>query len=278
MDMKRVLLAVLASAALCAAAALQIVQTAVSDIDGGAPNTASFEYRPGQVVYFTCRVSGYTQDKVQQVHLAYTVQSFDARGVPLAEVSENSLNAEVTPQDKEWLPKVEANISLPSLLFSGEYKIVAKVQDLIAKTSAEITVPIKIRGGDDVQPSGSLAVSAFRFLRNEDDTHAAERAAYRAGDHLWAKFAIVGFRSGPGNKVDVSYVTSVLGSDGKTLWTQPEPEGVQEDSFYPKPYIQAEMGIEIQAKIKPGQYQLKVQAKDAIGNQTYELKQPFTIE
>jgi len=278
MGMTRVLLTVFASAVLCAAPALHLVQTAVSDIDGGPPNPATYEYRPGQVVYFTCRVSGYAQDKEQQVRLAYSVQAFDARGVPVAEIAKNNLNAEATPQDKEWLPKIEADISLPSLLFSGDYKIVAKVEDLVAKTSAEFTVPFKVRSHDDVQPSESLAVSAFRFLRNEDDTHPAERAAYRPGDHLWAKFAIVGFRAGPGNKVDVSYVTSVLGPDGKTLWTQHEPAGVQEDSFYPKPYIQADMGIEIQARIKPGQYQLMVQAKDAIGNQSCEVKQPFTIE
>jgi hypothetical protein len=278
MGMTRVLLTVFASAVLCAAPALHLVQTVVSDIDGGPPNPVSFEYRPGQVVYFTCRVSGYAQDKDQQVRLAYSVQAFDAHGLAVAEISKNNLNAEATPQDKEWLPKIEADISLPSLLFSGDYKIIAKVEVLVAKTSAELTVPFKVRSHDDVQPSESLAVSAFRFLRNEDDTHAAERAAYRPGDHLWAKFVIVGFRSGPGNKVDVSYVTSVLGADGKTLWTQPEPQGVQEDSFYPKPYIQAEMGIEIQARIKPGQYQLMVLAKDAIGGQSCEVKQPFTIE
>ena len=276
--MTRVLLTVFASAALCAAPALQLVQTAVSDIDGGPPNPVSFEYRPGQIVYFTCRVSGYTQDKDQQVRLAYAVQAFDARGVPIAEIAKENLTAEVTAQDKEWLPKIDAAISLPSLLFSGEYKIIAKVQDLGAKTSAELTVPFKVRSHDDVEPSESLAVGAFRFLRNEDDTRPAERAAYRPGDHLWAKFAIVGFRSGAGNKVDISYITSVLGADGKTLWTQPDPAVVQEDSFYPKPYIQAEMGIEIQPRIKPGQYQLMVQAKDAIGKQTCEVKQGFTIE
>lgn len=276
--MVRILLALIASAALCAGAGLQIVQPSVSDIDGGAPNPAAFEYRPGQIVYFTCRISGYAEDKQRQVRLAYTVQAVNARGVPLAEISKNNLNAEVTPQDKEWLPKIEADVSLPSLLFPGEYKIVAKVDDLVAKTSAEFTVPFKVRGADDVQPSESLAVRAFRFLRNEDDTRPAERAAYRPGEHLWARFAIAGFRYGPGNKVDVSYITSVIGPDGKTLWTQPQPAGEQEDSFYPKPYIQAEMGIEIQSKIKPGQYQLVVQAKDAIGNQTCEIKQPFTIE
>jgi hypothetical protein len=38
------------------------------------------------------------------------------------------------------------------------------------------------------------------------------------------------------------------------------------------------MGIELQAKIKPGEYTLVVRAKDAVGNQTCELRQPFTIE
>ena len=278
MGMTRVLLTVFASAVLCAAPALQLVQTSVIDIDGGPANPVSFEYRPGQVVYFTCRVSGYTQDKEQQVRLAYTVQAFDARGVAIADVSKDNLTAEVTAQDKEWRPKIDAAISLPSLLFSGEYKIIAKAEDLVSKTSAELTVPFKVRSHDDVEPSETLAVRAFRFLRNEEDTRPAEHAAYRPGDHLWAKFAIVGFRAGPGNKVDVSYVTSVLGADGKTLWTQPEPAVEQEDSFYPKPYIQAEMGIEIQARIKPGQYQLMVQAKDVIGKQTCEVKQAFTIE
>jgi len=53
MGMTRVLLTVFASAVLCAAPALQLVQTSVSDIDGGPANPVSFEYRPGQVVYFT---------------------------------------------------------------------------------------------------------------------------------------------------------------------------------------------------------------------------------
>src|ERR1700678_4568192 len=158
MGMTRVLLTVFASAVVYAAPALHLVQTAVSDIDGGPPNPVTFEYRPGQVVYFTCRVSGYTQDKDQQVRLAYSVQGFDAHGVPVAEIAKDSLNAEVAPQDKEWLPKVETPITLPSLLFSGQYKIVVKVEDLVAKTSADLTVPFTVRGVDDVEPSDALAV------------------------------------------------------------------------------------------------------------------------
>jgi hypothetical protein len=70
----------------------------------------------------------------------------------------------------------------------------------------------------------------------------------------------------------------VIGPDGKTLWTQPEPAGEQNESFYPRAFVPAEMGIELQSKIKPGAYILVVKARDAIGDQTFEAKQPFTIE
>jgi hypothetical protein len=184
----------------------------------------------------------------------------------------------VAPQDKDWLPKIETSISIPTMLFAGDYKVVVKVEDLIAKTSSDLDVPFHVKGREDLHAGDALAVQAFRFLRNEDDTKPAERAAYRPGDHLWAKFDLTGFHYGPANRIDVTYITSVLGPDGKTLWTQPHPVGEQSESFYPRAFVPAEMGIELQAKIKPGDYTLVVQAKDAIGNQTCELRQAFTIE
>jgi hypothetical protein len=268
----------LLSALLTSAATLEVVRSAISDSEGGPPNPASASYHPGDSLYFTGRISGYAKDDKEQVRLAYTVQAFDPHGVALNEPYKNNVNAEVAPQDKEWLPKIETAISLPPLLFGGEYKIVVKVQDLIAKASAELEVPVRVRGREDIHPADSLSVQAFRFLRHEDDTRPAERAAYVPGDHLWAKFDITGFHYGPGNRIDVSYVTSVLGPDGQTLWTQREPVGEQSESFYPRAFVPAEMSIELQPKIKPGAYTLVVQAKDAIGNQTSELREPFTIE
>jgi hypothetical protein len=276
--MRRLLPAMFLSALLTSAATLEIVRTAISDTDGGPPNPVNAGYHPGDSLYFTCRISGYTKDDKQQVRLAYTVQAIDPHGVALTEPYKNTVNAEVAPQDKEWLPKVETTINLPGLLFAGEYKIAVKVDDLIAKSSTDLAVPFRVRGREDIHPSDSLSVQAFRFLRHEDDPHPAERAAYVPGDQLWAKFDITGFRYGPANRIDVTYITSVLGPDGKTLWTQREPVGEQGDSFYPRAFVPATMSLELQAKIKPGAYTLVVQAKDAIGAQTCEIRQPFTIE
>src|SRR5262249_18605958 len=150
------------------------------------------------------------------------------------------------------------------LVASGAYKIVVKVEDLIAKTSTEIAAPFAVRG-HEVAPSDTLTVRNFRFFRGEDDTQALEKAAYKPGDGVWAKFDITGFKYGDKNKVDVNYVTSVIAPSGKVLWTQPEPAAEQSQSFYPKRYVPASMGINLTPTIRPGEYTINVQVKDAIG-------------
>src|ERR1700722_19082119 len=119
--------ALLFPALFAAASGIQIVQPAISDSDGGPPNLADASYRPGDAIYFTCRIAGYSKDKDDQVRLAYTVQAVDQRNVPLAEAYKNSISADVAPQDKDWRPKIETSISLPAMVFAGEYKIVVKV-------------------------------------------------------------------------------------------------------------------------------------------------------
>jgi hypothetical protein len=263
--------------ALLAAEGLQIVRPVLSDSDGGPPNPPSANYRPGDSLFFQCRIAGFTKDK-EEVRLSYVVQAVDSNNIPLTEPYKNSVKVEVAAQDKEWMPKVETSISIPSLLFAGDYKITIKAEDLVAKTSTDFAVPFHVRGREDIKPSDSLAVQAFRFLRSEDDEKPAERSAYKPGDHLWAKFDITGFRYGPDNRVDVSYVTSIQGADGKTLWTQPQEAGEHSASFYPRAFVPATMGLELRGGVKPGEYTLVVSAKDAIGNQTYELKRNFTVE
>jgi hypothetical protein len=275
--MRRFIPAILLSAALASPAGLEIVRPAISDSDGGPPNPTNSDYRPGDSLYFTCRVAGFSKDRNDQVRLAYSVRAVDARGIALAEPYKNSLNAEVTPQDKEWLPKIATSVSLPLSLFPGQYKVIVEAEDLNAKSTATLEVPFRVRAQEDVHPADALEIQAFRFLRREEDTKPAERPDYIPGDHLWAKFDITGFKYGANNNIDVTYLTSVLGSDGKVLWTQPEPTGEKGESFYPRAFVNAEMGIELQPKIKPGDYTLVVQAKDAVGGQTCEVKQGFTI-
>ena len=265
------------SASYASPAGLEIVRASIATSDGGPPEPATFEHVPGETMFFTCRIAGFSKTAEEKVHVAYSVQAFDPKGVPLTEIYKNDLQTDVTPQDKEWMPKIETEVQIPPLVGSGKYRILVKAEDLFAKTNAQLEVPFEVRGRN-VEPNDTLIVRNFQFFRGEDDTEPLKVAAYKPGDAVWARFDIVGFQYGANNHIDVSYITTVYSPSGKLLWTQPEPAVDQSDSFYPKRYVGASMGITLLKDTKPGEFSIGVTVKDAVGKQSYETKQKFTVE
>ena len=264
-------------ALLAAAPALEVVKPVISQSDGGPPDPPGFTHVAGETLFFTCRVANFSKSAEQKVHLSYSVEAFDPQGNPLIDAVKNEISDEVTPQDKDWQPKIEIELPTPPLGPSGAYKIVVKAQDLIADGHAELSVPFQIRG-HEIEPSDTPVVRNFHFFRGEDDTQPLEKAIYHPGDAVWAKFDIIGYKLGQGNKIDVSYVTSLISPAGKVMWTQPEPAVDHDASFYPKRYVTATMGINLLKNTTPGDYIIAVQVKDGIGNQTSEAKFPFTLQ
>jgi hypothetical protein len=273
----RPVLILLTGALTCAAAALEIVKPVIATSDGGPPEPASYEYVPGETLYFTCRVAGFSKTAEEKVHVAYSVQAFDPKGLPLTEIYKNDMQTEVTPQDKAWMPKIATEVQIPPLLAGGTYKLVVTAEDLLAKTSTHLDVPFEVRGRT-VEPSDTLVVRNFQFFRSEDATAPLDKPAYRPGDSVWARFDIIGFKYGDKNHIDVSYVTMVYAPSGKLLWTQPDPAVDRSDSFYPKRYVQASVGINLLKDTKPGEFSIGVKVTDALSGQTYETKQKFTVE
>lgn len=274
--MRPVLLLAFLPALLCGADTLQIVQPIVSQSEGGVADAPGTTHVPGEILFFVCRVANFTKSPDSKVRLAYSVQPVDPKGVPLVEIYKNEMNDEVSPQDKDWLPRIATEVAIPPLVMSGNYKIIVKVEDLIGHANAELAVPFQVRG-HEVQPSDTLVVRNFRFFRNEDDTQPVTKAAYKPGTTIWVKFDMTGYKFGPANKLDVSYIFKILSGD-KVLFTNPEAAGDQTESFYPKSYVTGEFSVPIQANVKPGEYAIQVEVKDAIGNQNFQIKQPFTVE
>jgi len=138
-------------------------------------------------------------------------------------------------------------------------------------------VPFQVRG-HEVAPSDTVVVRNFQFLKSEEDTVPMEKPAYKPGDAVWVKFDITGFKYGEKNKTDVSYSTSFLSPTGKVLWTQPELAVEQSESFYPKRYVAAQMGLNLLPNTRPGEYTIVLTVKDAVSGQTVESKYTFAVE
>ena len=128
------------------------------------------------------------------------------------------------------------------------------------------------------KPSDQLVVRNFRFFGDENATQPLEKPVFHPGATVWAKFDMIGFTYGAGNKIDVSYVTSLVAAGGKVLWTQPDPAVEQSESFYPKRYVAADFGINLARNIRPGEYDIVIAVKDAVGTQTCESRQTFSVE
>jgi len=275
--MRPILLAALIPALSFGASPLGIVKAVISQFDDGVAEPAGFEHIPGETIHFTCRIANFAKTQDSKIHLAYSVQAFDPAGVPLVEIYKNSIADEVSPQDTGWMPKIDTEIVIPPLVPSGKYKVVVKAEDMVAQANAQLEVPFLVRG-HAVEPSDQLVVRNFVFFADENATQPIEKAVYHPGNTVWAKFDIIGFKYGAGNKVDVSYQTSLVAASGRVLWTQPEPAAERSDSFYPKRYISADFGINLANNIRPGEFSIAVVVKDAVGGQKYEGKFTFTVE
>jgi hypothetical protein len=275
--MRSILLLAFLPLSMVAAPALGVVKPVIAQSDGGEALPTGFKHVAGETLFFSCNISGFTKSAQEQISLTYSVQAFDPKGVPLAEIYKGEAKEEVGPQDKNWLPRLETQISLPEILLPGTYKIMVKVDDLLAQTSADLAVPFEVTGRD-VGPSPTLIAKNFRWYHNEEDQRAMSQPIYHAGDNMWMKWDMTGYKYGENNKVDVSYVVSLVLETGKTIWTQPEPSAEQSESFYPKPYITGEGGISLNKDFKPGTYIMEVAVKDAIGKQSFQGKFQFIVQ
>jgi hypothetical protein len=275
--MRSLVLLALLPALAPAAEPLGVVQAVIAQMEGGEALPADFQHAPGETLFFSCRIAGFTKSPKEEIHLKYSVQAFDPKGVALSEIYQNEMQEEVGPQDKDWLPKVETQVDLPPILRAGAYKVLVKVEDVLAKTSAELAAPFQVRA-KDVPASPTLTVRNFQWYHTDEEERPMARPVYHPGDNMWMRFDMVGFKYGEGNKIDVSYVASLVLASGKAIWTQPEPAVEQSESFYPKPYIDGEFGISLQKNFQPGTYTMAVAVKDAVGKQTYEGKFNFTVQ
>jgi len=257
--------------------ALSIVFPTLSRSDDGVNEPSDTQHIGGELLFFTCRISNYSKSPEQKIHLSYSVQVYDPKGTALLELYKNEIAEEVAPQDKEWLPKISTQLELPPALLSGTYKVTVNAEDLISHAKAALDVPFKVQG-HGIRVTPALSVQNMRYYRSEDDTVPMERPVYKAGDALWVRFDVTGYKYGDKNSVNLSYVFSVLGADGSAIWTAPQPIVEQSESVYPKPYVSGAFSIQVQSAVKPGEYAIGVKATDVTGKQTVDAKQPFTVQ
>ena len=274
-----------ASACLAIAAdkPLAIVRPVFARSEDGPPEASDEDFVPGETIHFSCQAEGYRKvDKPndygkQDVSLKFRIEVRDINGAMLKPVEEGKIETTVTQEDKDWKPKLRDTIVVPPLADTGEYMVLIKLSDELAKAAVEKTAVFHIKGRD-VAPSDALIVRNFRFLRNEDDAKPLRVAAYRPGDSVWARFDMTGYKLGEKNQVDIEYGLTVLGEDGSVAYTEPQAANQKIQTYYPQRYQPGELNLNL-AKDQPlGKYTIVLSVRDNLGKQMYETRETFSVE
>jgi hypothetical protein len=262
---------------------LAVVHPVFARSEDGPPEASDEDFVPGETLHFSCQAEGYRKaDRPndygkQNVSLKFQIEVRDKSGALLKSVEEGKIETTVTQEDKDWKPKLRDTIVVPPLADTGEYVVLIKLSDELAKADVEKTAVFHIKGRE-VAPSDTLVVRNFRFLRSEDDGKPLPVAAYRPGDSVWARFDMTGYKLGEKNQVDIEYGLTVLQEDGSVAYTEPQAANQKIQTFYPQRYQPGELNLNL-AKDQPlGKYTIVLAVRDNLGQRMYETRETFSVE
>jgi hypothetical protein len=271
-----------AQAALAADSRLAVINAGISSTEDAPFAPSDYRFLPGDYLYFTFEIAGFSvhseeREEIRKISLQYEVAIEDKESRPLAASVSGEIKTDLSPEDKNWVPKRRASFLLPPFLAAGTFQIRVTAKDLFGNSTASKSVPFSI-GGMHVDPTPSIAVENFRFLRSENDTEPLSVPAYGPGDTVFARFEMTGFRIGDENRHHVAYGVTVFGPDGKAFINDPQAADLDATSFYPAQYIPGNITLSIDKNSHRGQYVVLLKVRDLLSNQELEKKEIFSIE
>jgi hypothetical protein len=260
-----------------AAPSVAIIKPVLSQSEDGIPLEGGQAFLPGENVFFSFQVDAYKTGSSGKVQLTGHIQAFDAKGIPISARDEQVIGTTLSQEDKEWKPKLRSQFLIPSIAPPGAYRVKFDVTDEQTKksASAELTFPVH---GVAIEPSAELVVRNLNFYRTQDDETPLRNPVYRAGDMLWVKLFITGYKYGEQNSIDVAYDVEVTGPADKSVFSQTDAAVERSQAFYPQPWVPAEFNLSLQTTMTPGPYTLIITAHDGAGHQTATARSEFRVQ
>jgi hypothetical protein len=272
--------AMLVVPALAHGAGFAIERAALHQYEEGPVLSATYEFVPGETVYFSCRVTGFQAQKYEddrRVKVSWQLRITDPSGVLLEKDKSGRIEEVITSKDKEWMPKFLASFVIPPFAPTGVYKVAVKVKDELAGAELSQDLPFHVQGYA-ITTSETLVGQNFRFLRDEKDKTGMRDAVYHPGETLWARFDITGYKFGENNSFEVDYGLAILNAAGEQVFAQPEAASQSNQSFYPQHYVPGALSLNLQPDVPKQAYTLVVTVRDKVGKQSWETRQPFRVE
>lgn len=139
---------------------LGIANTAFQQYEDGPRMPSDMGYGAGELAFFTFEIAGYQKSEKDHIQLVWDWKCLDPSGIPLVEPVSGKVDTEVSPEDKDWLPRVRQNFEIPSYAPSGVYHLLIFVKDELASAATNVDLQFRVRG-HNTGPTDKLAVRSF---------------------------------------------------------------------------------------------------------------------
>ncbi len=288
--LRRLLLAVglFSTASVAFGAGLAFQRLALHDYEDGPQIQPGYEYLPGETVWFSARIAGYSrqvqdaESQLDHVRLTWQIRPADASGTLIIPPLRGVIDETLRPEDKDWVPKFLASFQVPPYAPRGVYKIPVLVRDEVSSAELSGQIEFRVRSEDDPAADAPFGVRNFRFLAKEDDRFALRPPVFHQGAGLFARFEIIGYKLEGNNHFSVEYGLSILGpptpeGESKPLFTQESAAADAGESFYPQRWILGGFGLNLDKDVPLGQHILVLTLRDKISGAAIELREPFEV-
>ncbi len=263
-------------AGVASAAELKIEQAAIERYADGPAVYRSESFTAGEVVHFSFFAGGATR-KGDAVSVSFEAEAKDPGGLLLTPRITGEEKSTLSPEDKDWKPKLRGSFALPGILLPGEYSIAVQLKDALAGTTTTAVLPFLV-SGPRVQPAAALSIQNLGFYRNDTDEKALETAAYRGNEEVHVRFLVLGFKHDEKGAIRVTYGIALADASGHKLFENPSAAADEGAELYPKPYVPGMLSFTLKPGTPPGEYTLTVTARDFIGSQQTEVRRAFRLE
>jgi hypothetical protein len=274
--------------ALASAADLTIQRLALHDYEDGPQIQAGYEYLPGETVWFSARLAGFTRQvadadaKLDHVRLSWQVRPADASGALIIPPVRGVIEETLRPEDKDWTPKFLINFQVPVYAPRGVYRIPVVVRDELSRAEAAGQIEFRVRAEDAPPADAPLSVRDFRFLAKEDDRFPLRPAVFHQGSPMFTRFEIIGYKLEGNNHFSVEYGLAIQGplkpdAEPKTMLSQETAASETGESFYAQRWVPGGFGLTLDKDVPVGAYTLILTLRDKVSGATQEFRETFEV-
>jgi hypothetical protein len=256
---------------------LAVEDVTVSDFEGGIGVPLAYRFSTGEKAHLSFRIGGFRRGEAEQkISLSIFIEAVDCDGRVLAAPYSGIVERRLGSVSRNWTPTVRYAVDIPPVPHAGPHSFRIRVKDNLAALETGTEVEFEVQSDYD-DPPESFELRRFRFYGSERDERPVPEAIFRAGDSVWGRFLLAGFRTEAGNRYDLRYGVSLRNAAGRTLFDEPNAVSEAKQSFYPKSHVAGVINLALERSIRPGQYSVVISALDAIGKQQIRAEFPFRV-